>query len=88
MNTRPRKLSRLLIAVFMLGTITILTLPKTVCALGYCETCGQQCRNEAFSLYNQCRENGGSVSYCDGQMDQYNRNCQAIFCDSCPFLPL
>jgi hypothetical protein len=85
MVDRTRRVRQLLTVAAMLLATAALSLP--VCAFGFCETCTQQCRNESFSVYNQCRDGGGSVSYCDSQMEQYNENCQAMFCPSCPFLP-
>lgn len=78
---------KLAVLTIMLVMTVALIPPNAVCALGRCETCTEQCRNESFSIYNQCRTNGGSVSYCDDQMQDYNSTCQSLFCPGCPFLP-
>lgn len=82
-------MKRRLVLILSLVLIAMaLVLPTgTVCAFGFCTSCTESCRNEAFSLEMQCRSNGGSVSYCEGQAEQYNQSCQTLFCDGCPFLP-
>lgn len=79
---------KLLILLILLVALTITLTTRSVCAFGFCTDCGQQCRNESFHHFNQCRENGGSVAFCDEQQESYNANCQSVFCSGCPFLPL
>lgn len=76
---------RILVAALMLLSVVALSLSnnQAVCADGYCKSCTGQCYQESVRIYYSCRTGGGTVDQCHDEEEQYEANCNAVFCSQC-----